>query len=437
MRAKIGTRVIHAQKDAFIVWDTEIKGFYARRQTKAGRITFGFRYIDAAGKKRETRIGDYPSVTIDDARDAAQIEAGKVAKREDPAAERDAQRAVKTLGEAWADYEKLALHMRKPRVQTHYRGLWTNHLKPRFAAKRVNTFTKADVEGMHKAITDRAAERAAERAAAPKAGYRKGERGSPRRGGKTAANHAVELLSMLLNREDAPNPCAKVERHKSDGKDIRFSDTELGFIIQALDEAPLREQVCFGLFLECANRHQTIASAEWEEFTDLDPRLTNAPPQWLVFGHKLKGGRPQSNYLSRFLADQILKLKTETREASPHYLFPFGEGKRNGAAVAEFDPTRHRVTLDSAWERLKARAIALAEADGVTDLRALRLGTIHTFKHTYLSRFADRGASAIEVQQAGDHADIRTSMRYVKASGERMRALQSEVADRLPRRRAA
>lgn len=433
MKEKIGIKTLGKAPAAFVMWDTEVKGFFARRQTEAGQISYGFRYTDATGAKREIKIGIHGALTPDQARTAAQARAGEIAKSEDPAAVRDALRAVKTLEQIWADYETLTLPKTKGKTAPHFRSIWKNYLGPLLGAKRGDAITKNDVERMHQAITMTKPLAAVFRFLRGPTGYRKGARGGSSRGGPIIANHAVELLSLLLNDAGLPNPCEKVRRHKANGRDVHFSDTELNFILLALEEASLREQCAFGLFLETANRHQTIAGAEWEEFADLDPRFTNNQAQWLVFGEKLKGGRPQSNFISPTLAALILKLKGDTYEDSPRYLFPFGEGKRNGAAVAAFDPSRPRRTLDSVWERLKARALALAEAQGVTDLRGLRLGTIHTFKHTFLTRFADLGASAIEVKQAGDHKDIRTSMRYIKASGERMQALQGEMARRLPR----
>jgi hypothetical protein len=134
-----------------------VKGLYARRQTEAGRITFGFRYRDAGGVVREVKIGVAGALTPDDARKAAKVHAGAVAKAESPAAARDAARAVKTWAQVWDDYAATGLLMRKPRVQVHYRALWDNHLAPRLSSKRVTDLSRLEVEKLHRDITDLAA----------------------------------------------------------------------------------------------------------------------------------------------------------------------------------------------------------------------------------------------------------------------------------------
>lgn len=427
MKAKIATKTLAAQAGPFVMWDTEVIGFYARRQTEAGKITYAFRYTAPDGAKREVKLGVHGALTPDQARDAARIQAGAVAKNSDPAADRDARRAAKTVAQVWAEHETLALHKRKPKVQVHYRSLWTNHLSHRVGDRKIADLTTADIEALHKSITDAGAARELKTFAPPPQGGRtKRPRLGKRRGGKTVANHAVELLSVLCNRAGvAPNPCRKVERNKSASRDLVFSDAEITLVLRALDDQPIHDRLAFRLFLETPVRHGTVAAAEWAEFVDLERN----DPQWRIFGEKLKGGRPYTAFLSAEVAALVVAWRKVMQPQSPRYLFPLNLGKRNGTSVAEIDPSRPRVTFLHAWRRIAARAAELApEGESV---RALKLGSVHTFKHTYLSRFADLGASAIEVQQAGDHTDIRTSMRYVKASGARMRDLQAQMRAKL------
>ena len=83
-RAKIGTRTLLARGGPFILWDSEVRGFFARRQSEAGKITFGFRYTDASGRKRELKLGVAGALTIDHARQAAEVQAGAVANARTP-----------------------------------------------------------------------------------------------------------------------------------------------------------------------------------------------------------------------------------------------------------------------------------------------------------------------------------------------------------------
>lgn len=441
MRAKIGKRVILAQKDAFIIWDEEIKGFYARRQTKAGRITFGFRYTDVGGKKREVRIGDYPTVTIDDARDAAKIEAGKVAKSEDPAAERDALRAQKTLAEVWADFEDKALHTLSETTQRLYKDQWALWIEPDLGAKKALELTPGDVEGLHKKITEEGKKPREVLPFRPRGGRKLKDGSMPNRGGRspkvryakkrggaTCANRVVALLSILCNRAGlAKNPCKGVKRNREFGKKVHFSDADLMLIVTALGEQPEPDQIAFYLFLETPVRHMTVCAAEWDEFSGLGADA----PIWRIPGAKLKGKRDYVAHLSSELGRRILAYKRRVHNETPLYLFPkAGQWFEDGHA-RESNPDEHRTTFKHSWKRIRARALELAGPDN--EHHVLKVGTPHTFKHTYLTRFAELGASAPEIQKVGDHKDIRTSMGYVHRAEGRIRELAAQISARLPK----
>ncbi len=452
MRGKIGARLIGAQRGEFMIWDDEVKGFYARRQSMAGKITFGFRYTDPAGKKREIKIGVAgPDCTPDKARARAIVEAGKTRGGVDPAALRDAQRAMPTLTEVWADYETHVLSKKRGRTPEAYRANWETHIKPALGAKRVNEITGADVERLHKAVTELGA------IIRPPDDLSKDERKRwRRRGGPVAANRVIDTLSAIFTRAQSPqrrwvdfNPCKGIEANGETPRDVRFSRAEIALIQRALLDEADDIQIAFGLFLETPLRHQNVAAAEAEEFVDrLGPN-----PIWRIPGHKMKGGHPYEAPLSIDLAQKIDAYIARNRAISSRYLFPLvdwrlgGRAPKKGAPIEDdgAGPTkagrkvyadRPRAKFQSAWERIKARALALAGAQA-SECAGLKAGTIHTFKHTYLSEMADLGATAMEVQKIGDHADIRTSMIYVGKARARVRDLARQRHEQLAASRAA
>lgn len=419
MKQKITGKALAAQSGPFVMWDSETKGLYARRQSSAGKITYGFRYTDANGRKREAKLGDASLLSPDEARTRAIVEAGKVGQGKDPAADRDKARSAKTVAEVWADYEASVVSKKRGRTPEAYRSLWKKHLEPRVGAIKIDRLSLEDVERMHAAITD--------------LGGKRDARGH-RHGGPVTANRARNLLSGICRRAIqkkwiSANPCAGVEPNPETPKDIRFSNAELALIQKALTDEDEDVNIAFGLFLETPVRHSNVASAEWSEFVDLEREA----PLWRIAGDKLKSGEPYEAHLSRDLADKIIKYKEQRQEQSPRYVFPRPERVLNGKNVLRrIDPDKPRLSFQSAWNRIADRALKYA-GKSAGDFVALRTGTVHTFKHTYLTRIADLGASAVEIQAMGDHADYRTSLGYVHGARSRVRDLARQASAGLPK----
>lgn len=88
MQCKITVAIIDslkAQGDPYEVRDTGINGLILRVQP-TGRKTFYFEYRNADGKRNRVKLGVYPALTFPKAQTKAKIEAGRVARGEDPAA---------------------------------------------------------------------------------------------------------------------------------------------------------------------------------------------------------------------------------------------------------------------------------------------------------------------------------------------------------------
>ena len=92
MKAKIAKRAIDALQPGGSIFDTEVRGFVARR-LQSGAVTYGFRYR-TAGRRVWLALGLHGSITPDQARDLAKKRAGEVADDRDPAAERETARAT-------------------------------------------------------------------------------------------------------------------------------------------------------------------------------------------------------------------------------------------------------------------------------------------------------------------------------------------------------
>jgi integrase len=101
-----------------MLWDPIVSGFGVRC-LPGGSKTFVFRYRPHGGGRsvnpRLLKLGAFPSITLDDARTAARIEAGNVAKGKDPAQQRaeDRRRNRATLGKLLAENGPYELHLKE------------------------------------------------------------------------------------------------------------------------------------------------------------------------------------------------------------------------------------------------------------------------------------------------------------------------------------
>jgi hypothetical protein len=122
-------------KRQIMLWDTIVSGFGVRC-LPGGSKTFVFRYRPHGGGRsvnpRLLKLGSFPSISLDDARAAARIHAGDVAKGKDPAGQRaeERRRNRATLGKLLAQDGPYELHLKerglvniKPALSALRRGL--------------------------------------------------------------------------------------------------------------------------------------------------------------------------------------------------------------------------------------------------------------------------------------------------------------------------
>jgi integrase len=104
-----------------ILWDTVVAGFGVR-VLESGSKTFWYQYrLPGAGRgsaSRMIRIGSWPSISLADARKAARTLAGKVARGDDPAAEKqeERRRANATLRQLLAEGGEYERHLKRRRI---------------------------------------------------------------------------------------------------------------------------------------------------------------------------------------------------------------------------------------------------------------------------------------------------------------------------------
>jgi integrase len=153
-RAKIEKFIsagVSAGKTQTVLWDGTVTGLGLRlRASGATSWTFQYRPRGAGRSEpaRKVTIGQWPSVTLDAARTAAQAMAGAVALKQDPARDlRDERnRERRNVSKALDDYER-ALERRKIVNAKTVMSTLRRGLAP-FLNREVDTLTRADLVGL-------------------------------------------------------------------------------------------------------------------------------------------------------------------------------------------------------------------------------------------------------------------------------------------------
>lgn len=248
------------------VWvsDSEVTGLRLRATT--GAKTFLACWTDrATGERRRERLGTWGAITLDQAREAARIRLGEVAKGIDPkatrAAQRDAAAAERaeralTLEALVDDWAALHLASKRPRYSSEavraIKYAFAKHLK-RPAAKMTKAEAVAVLDGMLKAGN---AAMAGRTLAYARACYAWAEKR-----GKVAGNPFEKI----------PIPTGTVSR------DRVLSDDETGQIWNAALAMPQPWGPLVRLLMLTLARRDEVAGMRWSEISD-DGATWTIPP---------------------------------------------------------------------------------------------------------------------------------------------------------------
>lgn len=134
-----------------LIKDDEVTGLEFR--VRDGRRAFFFYYrVKGTGQRRRPKIGDFPGMTIPEARQIAREWLGEVARGKDPSGQRSALRASETVTALCDRYIKEHTAKRSAR---HDAGHVENTIKPEWGTKRVSEVTKHDVQALKRKMADR------------------------------------------------------------------------------------------------------------------------------------------------------------------------------------------------------------------------------------------------------------------------------------------
>jgi integrase len=226
-----------------ILQDDKVPGLELRGSHRGA--TWRIYYRTRAGERRRPRIGAFPAISIDAARDLARGILERVARGEDPSAEWAEQRAAPTVADLCESYmAEWARPRKKPRSVHDDHLLITAHVLPGLGKRRVADITISDIDVF-------LADVKARKFVKPKSGKGRGHRPpappkwQPEAPG--AANRVRALLSKMFNlaelrfgmRPRGSNPVQGTIKNTEHPRKRHASPAELARIAEAMHDLAL------------------------------------------------------------------------------------------------------------------------------------------------------------------------------------------------------
>lgn len=312
--------------------------------SSAGSLTF-YLYRWVQGKPERVRLGAFPDLSVENARDLAKSLIGDIAQGKDPMAERRRAREVPTLKEAfrvwWDAYAKE--HRKSWQADERQFNLYL----PRFHNRRLSTIRPAEVALWHNEVGQRH--------------------------GRYQANRVFQLLRTVyrrakqLLRYNGPNPCEGLRLFKEESRDRFLTAEELPRFFRALAlEENQHVQAFFLLALLTGARESNLRSMRWEDVNwDLG--------QWRI--PQTKAGVPVVVPLVPLAIETLLKLRAT---ATTQWVFP----GQNGNCMKRQCKAWNRLLKRSGLENLRLhdlrRSLGSWQAIGGSSLQVIGKSLGHT-----------------------------------------------------------
>ena len=377
-------------------WDSEIPGF-GLRVYPSGKKAFVLSYRNHRGKKRLMRLGEFgTALTVDQAREMARAERGKVRQGIDPLDERRQAARGGTLRDLRKKYLEHVSGLRhgddgKPvetdgkheRVGRERKKTWRedgrrlrSHVPKAWLSRDPGEIGADEVASLHQRIgADRLYE----------------------------ANRLVALLSRMfrLSRQwgmlprGGALPTDGIEKFGETKRRRWATPAEIQRIGEAIDaESNIYVRSLFWLLLLTGARKNELLGARWAD-VDWDRKVLRLPDT--------KSGQPQELALSQ---TALAILQAAPPEAGNPYIFP-------GAVAGQ-----HFVNVTKAWHRIR-------KAAKVEDLR------IHDLRRSFGAYMTQAGIDLNVIKEALRHSAIATTLIYARLGQDAPRAAVEEHGKRV------
>lgn len=372
---KTSVEKLEATGKRYNKFDGELKGFAVRVGASGDK---SFYYVYRAGKGRGAplkwlRLGTFPSITVEQARQIARNKAAAVARGEDPAGAIQEEKAALTISEALTGFDQEYVAKLKPSTIAFYRHTIEYHIKPKLGRVRTKALGYSDIAKFHTALN-----------ATP-----------------YMANRCIAILSVFLNwcekhgyRERNSNPCKEISLYREQ-KRQKFMDAE---ILSVLGDALSHMEATW------YERQANKTRGDGNKVDTITPQAAAAIRLLMFTGARL---------------DEILSLKWEyidfeqgiARLPDSKTGFKVLQLPTPALAVLENLPemsewvlpansaSGHMVNLKTAWGNL----LKFARLPG---------WRLHDLRHSFASVMVNSGASLPFIGKILGHAQAKTTQRY-------------------------
>ncbi len=332
-------------------------------------------YRRICGRPERIFIGQWPSITVEQARRIAERMNGQIAEGKNPAEERRQHRLEGTFGNLFERY--LELHARPHKQARSVAEDEANYRRylAGWANRQLSSISRHDVAKLHAEIGERH--------------------------GVYAANRVLALLSTMFSKAiewgwHGESPCKGIKKFREESRERFLTEAEIPRFLKALAEEPNRDFRDFILLgLLTGARRSNLLAMRWDE-------IDFATATWRI--PRTKGNKSQ---VVPLVGPALRILQARRESAASEWVFPSPE-----------IPGQHVYEFRKPWERLLERA-------GIEGLR------LHDVRRSLGSWMTKAGVALPIVKAALGHADIATTAIYTRGEEASVRQALETAAQRI------
>lgn len=372
-------------------WYDETRPELALRVTSSGAKSFYIiRRIANSTQPSWVRLGSYPSLTIEQARNEATKILSGILSGINPTSVKRSLRGEHTVdeffyGEFWERHASLKDTARDDKQR------YEKHIKPIIGKKRLSEVTDDDAKRIEKRMREQGKAHPSREGAIAETAL-----------SGTTINRVKSLLNVMYEKArtwklcDIENPAKAITKTREKARDRYLRGDEFERFFNALDEESDNWRDYFLVQLFMGQRRYNGLSMKWSELNFVDG-LWHIPDT--------KNGEPQILPIPKSVQELLQKRKA-TRKDKSDYVFP-GEGK-----------TGHLVEPKKAWARILKRA-------EIEDL------WIHDLRRTLGSSMAGSNVALHTIGKALGHKSIKSTMVYVRLAFDPVRSAMATSEERM------
>lgn len=404
--------------------DSEVKGL-CLRVTDKGSISFCVHRRVKNGKVQRITIGQYPAISIEQARKRALQHISMLASGVSVADDLRRKRSEMTFGDLFNLYYSLHSIQNK-RSHKDDKRHYEMYLRKAIGGRKLSEIGRVDIGNLHAYITTK--------------------------GSKMAANRVVSLVSSVfnwgINRGNCVlNPAARIKKNKEKSRDRYILRDEMPFFLKAVmmeENRVIADFVLMALFTGA--RRQNVMSMRWSDI-DLAGKI------WRI--NHTKNGNPQQVPLTEEAINVLMRRK---RDSLSDYVFPSGgkaghlvEPKKGWERILKrasclriMDHLRVNGLINEATEKTLESELTLNPQDamvltediclvGRVDMKPFCMGDlwIHDLRRTFGSWQAMNGVSLPIIGKSLNHESLATTKIYARFDMDQVRRATSEATKQM------